>query len=183
MHMYTHTCTYIYIYTYITFGSSSWVFPCGGLKLLPPRSFEGEDRGGVFRGVFCSGPQCRGLASPTCSNWQTRKGLKHKTSSPFYFILFLWLEEIRRSPVEVGSLSHYLQGLYNYSRFGRIASINSMMAEKASFSLVQKFLQIPKSCHAQTRSLLQRNSATWLGTCQLKYNIELLKEIYILINK
>ena len=35
------------------------------------------------------------------------------------------MEEIRRSPVEVGSLSHYLQG-FIYPRWCRISAINSM---------------------------------------------------------
>ena len=38
--------------------------------------------------------------------------------------LILLMEEIRRSPVEVGSLSHYLQG-FIHPRWCRISSINS----------------------------------------------------------
>ncbi len=38
------------------------------------------------------------------------------------------MEEIRRSPVEVGSLSHYLQG-FIHPRWCRISSINSMVSQ------------------------------------------------------
>ena len=41
------------------------------------------------------------------------------------FLILLLMEKIRRSPVEVGSLSHYLQGFLH----PRISSINSIMVD------------------------------------------------------
>ena len=41
-------------------------------------------------------------------------------------LVILLMEEIRRSPVELGSLSHYLQGFIR-SRWCRISSINSIL--------------------------------------------------------
>ena len=48
------------------------------------------------------------------------------------------MEEIQRSPVEVSSLSHYLQGLIHLN-WCRISSINSMYVKNAPHSL-QGFL-------------------------------------------
>ena len=52
---------------------------------------------------------------------------KGKDRTPtIHFEVLLLLEEIRRSPVEVGSFSHYLQG-FEHPRWCRNSSINRML--------------------------------------------------------
>ena len=59
----------------------------------------------------------------------------------YVFCMVLLMEEIRRSPVEVGSLSHFLQG-FIHSGWCRISSTNSMLTFKRGMD--QESFYLPK---------------------------------------
>ena len=77
--------------------------------------------------------------------------------------------EIRRSPVEVDSLSHYLQG-FIHPRWCRISSINSINSSPTSFSHVMN------SCHVEipggTGDVIVGTVVIWPTTQRMQPGVE-----------